>query len=65
MTTPDYWWWCCTNGSCAFKFTQSFTVNGYPIGVITYNGYTGTHNIVTIQCSSNNTSPCPTVVPTP
>jgi hypothetical protein len=65
MTTPDYWWWCCAGGSCTFKFTQTFTVNGYPIVVIRYNGYTGTHNIVTIQCTSSDTSPCPVVVPTP
>jgi hypothetical protein len=65
MTTPDYWWWCCNNGSCTFKFTQTFTVNGYKISVIKYNGYTGSHNVITIQCTSNDTSPCPVVVPTP
>jgi hypothetical protein len=65
MTSPDYWWWCCNNGSCTFKFTQSFTVSGFPIAVIKYNGYAGSHNIVSIVCNSNNTSPCPGVVPTP
>jgi hypothetical protein len=65
MTSPDYWWWCCTNGTCSFEFTQTFTVSGYDIPVIKYNGYTGSHNIVTIQCSSTNVSTCPAVVPTP
>ncbi len=65
MTTPDYWYWCCTNGTCTMKFTQTFTVNGYPIYVIKYNGFAGTHNIVTIQCSSSNVATCPAIVPTP
>ncbi|HEV2349768.1 MAG TPA: Ig-like domain-containing protein [Terriglobia bacterium] len=65
MTTPDYWWWCCTNGSCTFTFTQTFSVNGHTIYVIRYNGFSGTHNITTIQCNGSNVSPCPVVTPTP
>lgn len=55
----------CGTGTCQLTITQTFTVNSYPVLVMSSDGViTGTKNIITINLS-NGQSSCPTVVITP
>jgi hypothetical protein len=53
------------SGSCQLQITQTFTVNGYPVLIMSSDrNRTGTKNIITINLNGNQAS-CPTVTITP
>ena len=55
----------CASGNCRFTITQTFTVNGYPVRLMSIDkSITGTKNITTISIT-NGVSSCPNVVITP
>ncbi|MDE3179851.1 MAG: hypothetical protein KGM47_09340 [Acidobacteriota bacterium] len=67
MTTPDYLWRCFPSGmSCYQTYTQSFTVNSYPVQVTTgvISGVTGSRNVIRFT-ASNGVGACPIVYPSP
>jgi hypothetical protein len=55
----------CGQGNCKITITQNFTVNGYPVLIMSSNGVTtGTKNVITITIT-NGVSSCPGIVITP
>jgi hypothetical protein len=55
----------CGTGNCQITITQTFTVNGYPVQIMSANGaITGSKNVITITLT-NGQSSCPTIVITP
>jgi hypothetical protein len=56
---------CCNGNTCQLSFTQTFTVNGYGVFILSQDGArTGTHNAITSTCTSGSGS-CPGLVITP
>jgi hypothetical protein len=56
---------CCNGSTCQTSFTQTFTVNGYGVFILSQDGTrTGTHNAITTTCTSGSGG-CPSVVITP
>ena len=55
----------CGTGNCGITVTQTFTVNGYGVVIMSSNGgTTGAKNVITMSIA-NGVSSCPKVVITP
>jgi hypothetical protein len=58
-------WLSSGSGSCQLQITQTFTVDGYPVLIMSKDrNQTGRKNIITINLNGNQAS-CPTVTITP
>ncbi len=56
---------CPGSSTCQVSFTQSFTVNGFAVLILSQAGtISGTHNAITINCTSSGCS-CPSIIITP
>jgi hypothetical protein len=66
LLAPDTIYVCASgSGSCQLQITQTFTVDGYPVLIMSKDrNQTGTKNIITINLNGNQAS-CPTVTITP
>ena len=62
MTSPDSQDTCGGSNTCQVSFTQTFTVNGYGVLLLTQDKtHSGSHNVITTNCV-NGICSCPTVV---
>ncbi len=56
---------CCNGNTCQVSYSQTFTVNGFGVLIMSQDGgTTGTHNAISIVCTSGSGA-CPRIAITP